>query len=96
MGQLIYGTPSDSFEMDDRTLAHVEIVTLAKLRRNESFALVMPSADGGRTSLWISPVSTLQFRIGDVKQEIDRVWLDQLIEGANSASGLRVELKATP
>ena len=93
MGKLMYGTPADSFDLDDRTLAHVEIVILAKLRRNESFALVLPGADGGRTSLWISPVSTLQFRIDDVRQEIDRVWLDQLIEGANSASGLRVEQK---
>ena len=96
MGQLMYGTPSDLFELDDRTLAHVEIVTLAKLRRNESFALVIPNDSGGRVSLWISPVSTLQFRIGDVKQDIDREWLDQLIEGANSPGGLRVELKAEP
>ena len=96
MGQLIYGTPSDSFEFDDRTLAHVEIVTLAKLRRNESFALVIPDSSGGRTILWISPVSTLQFRIGDTKQEVDRGWLDQLIEGANSPAGMRVEPKATP
>ena len=74
--------------------AHVEIVTLAKLRRNESFALVIPDEVGGRISLWISPVSTLQFRIVDVRQEIDREWLDQLIEGANSPGGLRVEQKA--
>lgn len=95
MGQLMYGTPADSFELDDRTLAHVEIVTLAKLRRNESFALVLPGADQSRISLWISPVSTLQFRLDDGRQEIDREWLDQLIEGANSPSGLRVEPKAT-
>ena len=94
MGQLIYGTPSDSFDLDDRTLAHVEIVTLAKLRRNESFALVLP-AGTGRTTLWVSPVSSLQFRIDDAKQEIDREWLDQLIEGANAPTGLRVEPKAT-
>jgi len=94
MGKLMYGTPADSFDLDDRTLAHVEIVMLAKLRRNESFALVLPGTDGGRTSLWVSPVSTLQFRIDDVRQEIDREWLDQLIEGANSASGLRVEQKS--
>jgi len=94
MGQLMYGTPADTVELDDRTLAHVEIVTLAKLRRNESFAIVIPNEDGGRVSLWISPVSALQFRIADVRQEIDREWLDQLIEGANSPSGLRVEPKS--
>lgn len=96
MGQLMYGTPSDIFELDDRTLAHVEIVTFAKLRRNESFALVMPGADSSRVTLWVSPVSTLQFRLDDSRHEIDREWLDQLIEGANSPGGLRVEPKATP
>ena len=94
MGKLMYGTPADFFEVDDRTLAHLEIVTFAKLRRNESFALVLPDASGGRVSLWVSPVSTLQFRLDDAAQEIDREWLDQLIEGANSPAGLRVEPKA--
>ena len=94
MGKLMYGTPAESFMLDDRTLAHVEIVSLAKLRRNESFALVLPGEGTARTTLWVSPVSTLQFRLDDSAQEIDREWLDKLIEGANSPSGLRVEPKA--
>ena len=93
MGQLMYGTPADSFELDDRTLAHVEIVSLAKLRRNESFALVLPGAGTSRTTLWVSPVSTLQFRLDNGAQEIDREWLDQLIDGANSAAGIQLGLK---
>lgn len=95
MGQLIYGNSSDSFELDDRLLAHIEIVSLAKLRRNESFALVLPGSATSRTTLWVSPVTALQFRLTQGAHDIDREWLDQLIEGANSPAGLRVEPKAT-
>jgi len=94
MGQLFYGSTSDSLELDDRTLAHVEIVILAKLRRKESFAIANRTEDGGRTTLWISPSTALKFQYAVGNQEIDREWLDQLIEGANSAGG--IQLGTTP
>ena len=93
MGQLFYGSTTDSLELDDRTLAHVEIVILAKLRRKESFALTHRTEDGGRTTLWLSPSTTLKFQYVAGNQEIDREWLDQLIDGANSAAGIQLGLK---
>jgi len=93
MGQLFYGSTTDSLELDDRTLAHVEIVILAKLRRKESFALANRTEDGARTTVWISPSSTLKFQYAVGNQEIDREWLDQLIDGANSAGGIQLGVK---
>jgi hypothetical protein len=90
MGQLMYGTPADSFDLDDRTLAHVEIVIIAKLRRAESFAFSLPGKGDARTSIWISPSSDLQFEYGNGSQEVNRGWLEALIESANSPQGLRI------
>jgi hypothetical protein len=91
MGQLLYGTPPEVFEIDDRTLAHIEIVTLAKLRRNENFALTIDRAPIGRTTMWVGTSSAIQFRFDEGPQEINRVWLENLIDSANTPGGLRVE-----
>lgn len=89
MGQFLYGSPPEAFELDDRTLTHIEIVTLAKLRRREAFALTLDREDGGRSTLWIGTNSTLQFRFGAGTQEVNREWLDLLIDTANSPNGLK-------
>jgi hypothetical protein len=90
MGHLRYGSPVQTFDIDDRTLAHVEIVTLAKLRRGEPFALTVPRPTGGRSTLWINAASTLVFDLDADPGPIDRAWLESLIEAANSAPGLRL------
>ena len=58
MGTLHYGSPPASFTIDDRALAHVELVIMAKLRRREnlSFAIV-DEATSVRQAMWISPVT---------------------------------------
>ncbi len=61
MGQLLYGHQAASFEIEDRTLAHVEAVILAKLRRNENFALTLESESGGRDTIWLQHAATLRF-----------------------------------
>ena len=90
MGQLFFSSASDSIELDDRTLAHVEIVVLAKLRRKESFAVTHHAEDGGRTTVWLSPSSSVSFTYTVGQHEIDREWLEQLIDGANSAGGIQL------
>lgn len=90
MGQLLYGSPPVAFELDDRTLAHVEIVVLAKLRRNESFACSFETEGGGRSAIWLNPSSTVQFVFDNATQKINREWLDLLIDTANTPAGLRV------
>lgn len=95
MGQLLYGTPPEVFELDDRTLAHIEVVTLAKLRRNESFAISLDRPEGGRSTIWVGTNAILQFRFEVGRQEINRAWLDQLIDSANTPGGLRIEPEPT-
>lgn len=90
MGKLIYGAASTEFEVDDRTLAHVEMVALAKLRRNENFALTIESSSSGRTTLWLASQTDLLFVYSGPKPEINRVWLDKLVDSANTASGLQL------
>jgi hypothetical protein len=90
VGQLLYGTPPVAFDLDDRTLAHVEVVVLAKLRRNESFACSFATEPDGRSAIWLNPSSTLQFVFDTVVTDINREWLDLLIDTANAPAGLRI------
>jgi hypothetical protein len=90
MGQLLYGNQTASFEVDDRTLAHVEAVILAKLRRNESFALTIEAGHGGRDTLWLSASAQLRFSYTTERPQVNRAWLDALIDTANSTSGMRI------
>jgi hypothetical protein len=90
MGQLLYGHQAASFEIDDRTLAHVELVVLAKLRRNESFALTLDAEHGGRDTIWLNAASEIRFRYTSERPAINRAWLDVLIDTANSTAGMRV------
>ncbi len=89
MGSLHYGSPPASFEIDDRTLAHVELVVVAKLRRNEAFALTIDTADG-RSTIWINAAATLRFDTAAGEHDINREWLDQLIDSANTTAGMRI------
>ena len=96
MGQLLYGSSSEAFELDDRTLAHVEIVALAKLRRREPFAIQLETANGGRSTIWVGTDSMLQFRFDAGEHEINRAWLEVLIDSANTPAGLRILPEQAP
>jgi hypothetical protein len=89
MGSLHYGSPPASFPLPDRTLAHVEFVVLAKLRRGESFALLLTES-GGPQRVWISPSTTLRFEFEQSVSDINRAWLEALIDTANSTGGMRI------
>ncbi|MEP6481029.1 MAG: hypothetical protein ABJA94_03375 [Rhodoglobus sp.] len=91
MGQLLYGSPPEVFEVDDRTLAHVEVVILAKLRRNENFAVTLERTGGGLSTIWVSTASTLQLRFDGEQHPINRAWLETLIDSANTPAGMKVE-----
>ena len=92
MGQLIYGPSHDSFEFDDRTLAHFRVVIITKLRRRESFTLTwdISMANGsGRISLWLDPSIPLQFRFdGSREPVLNRAWIEALASVAASTTGL--------
>ena len=91
MGALLYGDRQRRFEIDDRTLAHLQLVISAKLRRRESFFFSVREADGGagRVSIWMSPMVALHFKYyGSRPPAINRRWVEALHEAANSSAGL--------
>jgi len=94
VGKFIYGTPSISVEFDDRILAHLKVVILAKLRRGESFTFSWDysSAQGsGHSSIWLHPAIPLQFDFyGKKDPTLNRAWLEELVQLANTPAGLRI------
>ena len=91
MGTLHYGAPPASFQIDDRTLAHLELVIMAKLRRRENLSFAhIDEKTGLRQAVSISPVTTLRFEYEGPMPEIDRLWLQELVDTANSSQGLRI------
>ena len=90
MGRLIYGAQSQSFEVEDRALAHLRIVFSNKLRRAEPFFLHLGGGDGtGPRSVWIHPAVPLTLHFfGSRAPAINRTWVDTLMEDASSPNGL--------
>lgn len=71
-------------------LAHIELVILAKLRRREGLSLALvDETTSHRQAMWISPDVTLRFEYHGPMPEINRAWLQELIDTANSPGGLR-------
>jgi hypothetical protein len=92
VGKFIYDTASNSFEVDDRTLAHLRIVMMNKLRRSESFMFDLAMSDGsGSRSFWISPAVPIQFHFfGSRNPRINRAWVEDLMLAASGPMGLRI------
>lgn len=87
MGRLTYGNTAAPVEVDDALLVHLRAVTVTKLRRNESFALTIPTCNGMVETLWIHASIPLRF-VFDVEPALHRPLLASMMEAANSASGL--------
>jgi hypothetical protein len=92
VGALLYGSAQTEITFDDRTLAHLQMVITAKLRRREGFMFSWvgpPGAGSGRTALWLDPSSTLAFRYsGSTMPTMNREWIDVLAASSNSPGGL--------
>lgn len=92
MGTLNYGPRQ--YKLDDRLLAHLQVLISIKLRRRENFFLSWPKgvADGsGRISIWIDngvPISC-EYEGGKVPA-IQREWVESMAEAAGSSLGLQV------
>lgn len=94
MGKFMYGTPATTVEFDDRVLAHLKVVIIAKLRRGESFTFTWantPESGGGHNSIWLNPSVPLQFEFyGSKDPHLNRNWLDELVRLTNTPAGLHV------
>lgn len=91
MGQLVYG--STEYEFDDRTLAHFEVVVVAKFRRREAFMVswTTPGPEDARIELWLSPGSPLQLRYaGSRSPLLSQSWVQAMMDMAGTLRGLRL------
>jgi hypothetical protein len=94
MGSLIYGPTGTKVDIDDRTLAHLKVVILTKLRRGEgvSFSWDKTMEQGsGRDTMWLHPAIGLEFQFDGSRQaSLNKLWLEELMASANSSGGLHV------
>jgi hypothetical protein len=93
MGKFVY-EGNLSVELEDRVLAHLQIVVSNKLRRSEPFFFTWrddASMGGGRNAVWVHPHAGLTFKFyGSRVPAINRAWLDAMMYTANSTSGLYI------
>ena len=96
MGTLHYGAAGAPIEMPDRILAHLKVLISTKLRRSESFSLSWDRlVDGAvvRSSIWLHCSIPLQFQMeAEAAKQLDRGYLQQLAEQANSSAGVVLDL----
>jgi hypothetical protein len=92
VGRFIYTAAGFSVDFDDRTLAHLRLVIMNKLRRGESFMFNVELNDGsGRRSCWMHPAVPVHFHFfGTRRPALNRAWLSDLMASANGPNGLDV------
>ena len=92
MGRLTYGgTTGTTLEFDDRLLAHLQAVILAKLRRDEKFSFTCQHGPAGYTSIWVHPAIPLVFTFDAAERPVlSRQWIEVLMHSANGGGGLTV------
>ena len=89
MGSLVYDE-NHAAEFDDRTLAHLQVIIVNKLRRLESFPFTWHD-ERRSTTIWISPSTPIAFVYhGNRRPRLNRAWLEDLALMANSVGGLVV------
>ena len=89
MGTLVYDG-GDAAELDDRTLAHLQVIIVNKLRRQESFPFTW-SDERRSMTIWLSPTTPIAFVYrGSRRPRLNRVWLEQLALMADSVGGLTI------
>lgn len=92
VGTLFYD--GEGFELDDRTLFHIQMAVSTKLRRGENFFLSwqLPVERGsGRHTVWVD--NGVPFRIyysGSRPITLNRDWVEALLETAARGSGMFV------
>lgn len=100
MGTLEYVSSQYIAEIDDYTLAHLQVIICNKLRRNERFTLKLspPNGESGPTKvLWLSASLPLTFTyLHPANRPLNTRWLHLLAEAACSSEGLWVVPEPQP
>lgn len=93
MGTLLYGAGRE-YEFDDRTLSHIKIAVVTKLRRHESFLVnweIPAEQGGGRMSLWISREIPLAFVFnGSRPPALNDRWMEALLHTSQRTGGMDI------
>lgn len=87
MGTLTYANATAPIAIEDEVLAHLRAVTLTKLRRNEPFALTVPTGGDQSETLWIHASIPIRFVV-DTAVPLHRPLLARLMQAASSTGGL--------
>ena len=95
MGMLVYNGRM-TLTIDDRVLAHLQVVVINKLRRRESFTFTCE--DGTQEAVcWMGPSIPLEFVYsGNRRPLLNREWLELMAMSANANSGLVVMPEPAP
>jgi hypothetical protein len=92
MGKLIYGPVT--YILEDRVLAHLQIVVGIKLRRGENFFVSWQSssaAGSGRQSVWIDNGMHLCFHYDGTRiPAVNREWAEAMAASAATSYGLQL------
>lgn len=94
MARLIYGVQKETYEFDERTISHVKIAIVTKLRRHESFLLnwdVPVEQGSGRISIWISRELPLAFEFTSrTSPPLNPQWMEALLLSSLRTGGMVV------
>lgn len=100
MGTMYYGFGRRDIEIEDRTLMHLKVVIITKLRRGESFCMSWPHGvdkGSGRSSIWLHPSIPLEFSFaGNRPATPNRAWIEALLHSANGPDGLQMLSEPAP
>jgi hypothetical protein len=92
MGVLYYA--DQAIAIDDRTLAHLKVAAVTKLRRGESFTLSWahaPDEVAGRTTIWMHPTIPLRFEFEEPEAPLlQREWIESILRSSNSTGGIQL------
>jgi hypothetical protein len=98
MGKLHYG--GNVFDMDDRLLAHLQLIIGVKLRRNENFFMgwKAPAESGeGRRAIWIDNGVPIYFEYsGGREPKLNFAWAERLADSAGKGGGLTIMAEGLP
>jgi hypothetical protein len=95
MGQLWYGSSNTPIEIEDEALAHLKLIIITKLRRDESFTIswTHPTHQArGRSTIWLHPSIPIRF-VFDTPDpcEVDPERLEEMAASAHSTGGIQVK-----
>jgi hypothetical protein len=96
VGTLYYGASRLALKIDDVTLAHLRVVTTAKLRRGESFAITWAdpdASDEARESLWVHRDADLMYVLDGPVPRLDTALLASMSAAAYVPRGVELEAR---